>query len=94
MRAEREPVARRLGRNLFLARRSAALSQEELAVLCSLHRTEIGLIESGKRIPRVDTFIKLVTVLEVQADHLLRGIDWTMRMPAGPGAFHVSDYVG
>lgn len=92
MRAEREPVARRLGRNVFLARRSVALSQEELAALCSLHRTEIGLIESGKRIPRVDTFIKLVTVLEVRADHLLRGIDWTMRMPARPGTFHVSDY--
>lgn len=40
-----EVAAKRLGRNLFRARRRAGYSQEELATLCSLHRTEIGHVE-------------------------------------------------
>jgi len=42
-----EEIARRFGQNLRRARKRAAMSQEELAVGASLHRTEIGLIERG-----------------------------------------------
>jgi DNA-binding XRE family transcriptional regulator len=45
-RADRE-VAAHLGKNLWFARRRAGYSQEGLGVLCSLHRTEIGMIEKG-----------------------------------------------
>jgi hypothetical protein len=30
---------------------------------CSLHRTEIGLLERGARVPRIDTLSKIATGL-------------------------------
>lgn len=86
----REEAARRFGRNLFMARRRAGYSQEALAALCSLHRTEIGLVENGQRLPRVDTLVKLVSALEVKADDLLRGIEWALPAPSRPGSFCVA----
>ena len=64
-RLRNEEVARRIGHNVFLARRRAGYSQEELGKRCSLHRTEIGMIESGDRLPRSDTLMKLAGGLEV-----------------------------
>lgn len=60
---------------MFLARRRAGYSQEELGKRCSLHPTEIGMIESGDRLPRSDTLMKLAGGLEVGAELLLRGIE-------------------
>jgi transcriptional regulator with XRE-family HTH domain len=85
----RDAVAERVGRNLWAARRRGGYSQAELGALCSLHRTEIGYIENGRRIPRADTLVKLVRVLEVSADDLLRGINWTIPAPTRPGSFAV-----
>jgi transcriptional regulator with XRE-family HTH domain len=69
-------VGDRLGRNVFMARRRAGLSQEKLAARAGLHRTEISLLENGGRIPRVDTLMKLAGALEVPASELLRGMEW------------------
>jgi transcriptional regulator with XRE-family HTH domain len=87
-------VARRFGTNLRSARRLADYSQEELGLLASLHRTEIGLLERGARIPRIDTLLKLTGSLEVATDELLEGMRWTpggvqlgtFRLPPQPGA--------
>jgi transcriptional regulator with XRE-family HTH domain len=70
-------VAERLGENLARARRHADLSQEELGVRASLHRTEISLLERGARLPRIDTVIKLARALDVPLDVLIDGIAWT-----------------
>jgi transcriptional regulator with XRE-family HTH domain len=43
--------ARRLGENLIGARKAAGLSQEALSFEAGLHRTEIGMLERGIRIP-------------------------------------------
>jgi transcriptional regulator with XRE-family HTH domain len=86
----REEAAQRFGRNLFMARRRAGYSQEELAMLCSLHRTEIGLVENGRRLPRADTLVKLVSALEVRADDLLNGIEWALPAPSRPGSFSIA----
>lgn len=51
-------VAGRLGENLHRVRRREGLSQERLAVRASLHRTEIGLLEKGERVCRIDTLIR------------------------------------
>lgn len=67
-------LAEQFGRNLFMARRRAWLSQEKLAELAGLHRTEIGLLENGRREPRLSTFVKLVEALEVQPKQLLKGL--------------------
>jgi transcriptional regulator with XRE-family HTH domain len=74
--AAREEVAGRFGVNLKGARRRAGFSQEELSSLACLHRTEIGLLEHGERLARIDTLIKLGSALAVEAGVLLEGIDW------------------
>lgn len=83
-------AAERLGRNVFKARRRAAFSQEELGALACLHRTEIGFVESGRRLPRVDTLIKLASALGVDATELLDGVEWIIPAPTRPGSFAVA----
>lgn len=71
-------VARRFGANLRRLRKAADVSQEELGLRCSLHRTEIGLLERGARVPRIDTLIKIASGLGIRIDcALLDGITWT-----------------
>ncbi len=82
----RSPIAATFGRNLAAARRRSGYSQEETAVRASLHRTEIGLLERGERIPRIDTAIKLAGAVDATFEELLDGIEWTPGM-AQPGAF-------
>ncbi len=69
-------IAEQFGKNLHRARKAAGLSQEQTAVRASLHRTEIGLLERGERLPRIDTAIKLASALEVDPGELLAGIEW------------------
>lgn len=69
-------VAEQFGRNLAYCRRRAKLSQEELAVRASLHRTAVGMLERGERLPRIDTLVKLAGSLEVDVGELLGGLEW------------------
>ena len=69
-------IAQRFGANLARLRRAAGLSQEELSVRASLHRTEISQLERGLRVARIDTLVKLAASLEVTADELLDGLAW------------------
>lgn len=69
-------VAERFAENLLRVRESAELSQEELAFRAALHRTEIGLLERGARVPRIDTLAKLAGALGVEPAALLDGIAW------------------
>lgn len=69
-------VARQFGENLARCRKRADVSQDELSVLASVHRTEISQLERGLRVARIDTLIKLARSLEVSADELLEGMDW------------------
>lgn len=73
--AHRE-LARRFGENLCHCRKRAGLSQEEVGFRASLHRTEIGMLERGTRLPRIDTLVKLAGAVEVLPDDLLDGIAW------------------
>jgi transcriptional regulator with XRE-family HTH domain len=69
-------VAEQFGANVVRLRKRAGLSQEELGFRASLHRTEIGMIERGVRLARIDTLIKLAGALEVDAGDLLDGLSW------------------
>lgn len=69
-------VGRRFGANLRVCRKRAGISQEALGERASLHRTEIGLLERGARVPRIDTVIKLASALDCSAGDLLAGIGW------------------
>jgi transcriptional regulator with XRE-family HTH domain len=85
-----EEVAVRFGRNLYRCRRRATMSQEELGALASLHRTEIGMLEHGTRLARVDTLMKLAGALSVSPSELLEGIHWTPGNSA-EGSFSISE---
>lgn len=66
-------VAERFGENLIRCRRRVGLSQEEVAVRACLHRTEIGHLEHGRRLPRIDTAIKLAAAIEAEIGELVEG---------------------
>ena len=50
------------------------LRQEELAEKLDLSASYIGMIERGKKVPRLETFVEIANVLEVSADELLCGV--------------------
>jgi transcriptional regulator with XRE-family HTH domain len=79
-------VADQFGRNLAYCRRRAKLSQEELAVRASLHRTAVGQLERGERVARVDTAIKLAGSLGIPPEELLDGMGWD------PGGTRLGQY--
>lgn len=85
-----QEVATKFGRNLWRCRRRAALSQEELGDRAGLHRTEIGMLERGTRLARVDTLMKLTGSLDVSPADLLEGIHWTPPTSSG-GGFSISE---
>jgi transcriptional regulator with XRE-family HTH domain len=68
--------AKQIGRNLAAARDRVGYSQEELAVRASLHRTAVGQLERGERVPRADTIVKLAGSLGVRPEDLLAGLSW------------------
>lgn len=68
--------ARHFGENLVRCRKQAGLSQEQLGEHANLHRTAIGLLERGARMPRIDTLIKLAAALEIPPSDLLNGMIW------------------
>lgn len=82
---ELQELARHFGKNLVRVRRRADSSQEELGALAGLHRTEIGMLERGIRLPRMDTLLKLAGGLEVGPAELLEGMGW---MPSDPRVGH------
>lgn len=83
-------VAQRFGSNLVACRQRADITQEELSFRAALHRTEIGLLERGARLPRIDTLIKLASALEVSPVDLLAGITWRPG-ESRPGRFELPD---
>lgn len=79
------PVARQFGRNLVRARKRAGLSQEEIGFRAELHRTEIGMLERGIRVPRIDTAAKVAAAVEVPITELMEGIVWRAPLPTYGG---------
>lgn len=69
-------VAEQFGDNLARVRREADMSQDELSVRASVHRTEISQLERGLRVARIDTLIKLAASLEATPAELLVGLAW------------------
>jgi transcriptional regulator with XRE-family HTH domain len=57
--------------NLRRHREAAGLSQEALAEICDLHRTEISLLERRKRSPRLETIVILARGLRLSSPGVL-----------------------
>jgi|SRR4249919_2245304 len=75
-----EPVREQFAANLRRIRNRRGLSQEVLAALADVHRTEVSLLERGGREPRLGILVKLAASLEVDPRELMEGIEW---QPAG-----------
>jgi transcriptional regulator with XRE-family HTH domain len=70
-----EAVRQQFAANLREHRTRAGLSQEALADLCDLHRTEISLLERCKRSPRLETIVILARGLDLSSPcDLLEGV--------------------
>ena len=74
MKSTDQLLAQQFGKNVRRLRRTHGYSQQQLAELCSMHRTAISFIEQGQRLPRLDTLIKLIAVLGPPVDELLIGV--------------------
>jgi transcriptional regulator with XRE-family HTH domain len=70
-------VSDRFAANLIRCRNRAGYSQEELGFRASVCRTEVGMLERGTRVPRLDTLVKLAGALEIEVAELIEGIAWT-----------------
>ncbi|HET7445166.1 MAG TPA: helix-turn-helix transcriptional regulator [Solirubrobacterales bacterium] len=66
----------RFAENLITTRKRVGLSQEQLGFRAGLHRTEIGMLERGVRVARIDTLVKLAGGLGVTPNELLDGLTW------------------
>jgi transcriptional regulator with XRE-family HTH domain len=81
------------GRNLGRQRRLADLSQQELGELTGLHRMDIGAIERGERLPRIDTILKVSAGVEASPCELMSGLRWYPgRHLEIEGEFRVEDH--
>lgn len=69
------PILKRFGKRLKKLRERRGLSQEDFAIRCNLHRTGVGLLERGARIPRLDTLLILSRVLQITVADLVRGAE-------------------
>lgn len=63
------------GTNVYRLRTTrACISQEQLASVAGLHRTEIGKIEQGRVEPRLTTLVILADALGAKVDELVAGL--------------------
>jgi transcriptional regulator with XRE-family HTH domain len=84
-------LAERFGANLTRCRERAGFNKAQLARLAEVHPTAISFFESGKRMPRLDTVVKLTGVLGCRADELVEGMAWIGSTHAEFGSFEVTD---
>lgn len=61
----------RIGSRLRQVRMEKHLTQARLAEMIDRSVAYIGLIEHGKRMPRLETFMDILEALEVTADYIL-----------------------
>jgi transcriptional regulator with XRE-family HTH domain len=69
-----QQILQLLGRRIRGERQRKGLSQEGFAGACGLHRTEMGLLERGKTIPRLDTLLIVSEHLGLTVSKWLRGL--------------------
>jgi transcriptional regulator with XRE-family HTH domain len=62
------------GRNVRKHRHEKGISQEDLAEICSLHRTYISSVERGERNISLQNIVKIARALNVTLQDLQDGI--------------------
>jgi transcriptional regulator with XRE-family HTH domain len=84
-------VAEHFGRRLWYRRRLADLTQESLALLIDVHRSEVSEVERGLRVPRLNTILKLAGGVEVSPCDLVAGLRWQPGSQAEVGGAYGGD---
>ncbi len=69
-------LAERFSANLVWFRHQAGLTQQELADRVGMNRVVLSALEQGRRLPRIDTILKLVAGLEVENCDLVAWMWW------------------
>lgn len=69
-------VAEKIGQNLARLREPTGLSQEDTGLRAEMHRTAVGQIERGVRIPRADSLVRIAGALGCSPCDLLEGLSW------------------
>jgi transcriptional regulator with XRE-family HTH domain len=69
-------LAERFSANLLWLRRQAGLTQQELADRVGMNRVSLGELEGGRRLPRLDTILRLVAGLGVRNCDLVAWMWW------------------
>jgi transcriptional regulator with XRE-family HTH domain len=67
----------RIADNLFLLRKRAGHSQEDLAELAMISSDRIGKIENGQAAGRFESYVRLAGALSVPVHDLIAGVTWT-----------------
>lgn len=62
------------GKHLASLRKKRGMSQEELASRAGLHAVAITYIETGKRLPKLNTVYKLAHGLGIKVEELFKGL--------------------
>lgn len=73
--APQQELRDQFAKNLHAARMDKGLSQQDLAKLCDINRTEISLFERSERSPRLDMIVILSRALQISPEALLEGIE-------------------
>jgi len=59
----------------MLREKKTDLSQEAFADYCGLHRTQMSILERGKRVPSLKTLQKVADGFDMSLSELLKGVD-------------------
>ncbi len=63
-----------IGHRIKEIRENRGYTQEQLAEKLNLSVQHVSVIERGVKSPRLDTFIRIANILEINADYLLKDV--------------------
>lgn len=63
-----------IGKNIRKKRLEKSWKQEALASKIEVTASYIGMIERGEKIPKLETFIRIINVLGATSDEILEGV--------------------
>ena len=87
-----DELRERFGVNLRESRKRLGISQYELAFRAEIAPNSVSLMELGKKMPRIDTVIRLAGAVGAKPSELVAGVVWMpAEVVATPGSFDVPD---
>ena len=63
-----------IGQRIKLAREAKGLTQEQLAEIVALSASHISVIERGIKPPKLETLVKILNILKVDANFILADV--------------------